>query len=278
MKEYPHDNRYLVTEDGKIFSKRVNRFLSPCERDDGYLIVGMKDKTFRLHRIVAETYIPNTENLPEVNHKNGIKSDCHKDNLEWVTSKQNKEHVWGLGLYKDILEDHCNTLYTNDQIHEVCKMMEDGYQNKEIVDTLQVNKDTVAHIRCGDIWKEISKEYNITTKRQDRKSLGTILKVCNLLEQGCTNSEISSKLGDIKSKEVHRIRKGEIFPDIVNKFNIPKSKFSRITEWQVVKVCELISEGKSNKNIAEVVGTSVSIVSKIKRRKCWNHITSKYNW
>jgi hypothetical protein len=55
-------------------------------------------KYFLIHRLVAQTFIPNPENKPEVNHKDGNKHNCYYKNLEWVTPSENKQHAFDTGL------------------------------------------------------------------------------------------------------------------------------------------------------------------------------------
>ncbi len=64
------------------------QFLKPCKRN-GYLYVSLQRKQYAVHRLVAEAFIPNPENKPQVNHKNENKSDNRAENLEWVTAKEN---------------------------------------------------------------------------------------------------------------------------------------------------------------------------------------------
>ena len=70
--------------------------MKPYKNHKGYLKVGlMKDgvyRKYRVHRLVAEAFIPNPNGCPEVNHIDGNKANNSFSNLEWVTSIQNQEH------------------------------------------------------------------------------------------------------------------------------------------------------------------------------------------
>ena len=69
----------------------------------GYLSVSLfngREKRFYIHRLVAEMFIQNNKKYEEVNHIDGNKKNNKVENLEWCTSKENKQHAHRLGLYK----------------------------------------------------------------------------------------------------------------------------------------------------------------------------------
>lgn len=94
---------YEVSSFGNLRNKRNGR-ISKKKLNCGYIVDILcrngKRKTIRRHRIVAEAFIPNPDNKPEVNHKNGNKSDNSVENLEWATHRENTDHSWLNGLTK----------------------------------------------------------------------------------------------------------------------------------------------------------------------------------
>lgn len=86
---------YKVSNQGRIFSIHANKIRKLGKDKSGYLKVELYNKsckTYKIHRLVANTFIPNPENKPEVNHINGIITDNCVDNLEWCTTSENASH------------------------------------------------------------------------------------------------------------------------------------------------------------------------------------------
>ena len=96
-----YDGIYEVSDKGRVRSLNYNhtgtdRILKPRKNGDGYLQVGLwKDghvKTVRIHRLVAEAFIQNPNNLETVNHKDEVKTNNTVSNLEWMSKKDNNNY------------------------------------------------------------------------------------------------------------------------------------------------------------------------------------------
>ena len=91
-----YEGLYAVTSCGKVWGYKSKKFLKPVADKDGYLRVCLcknsQKKLCGIHRLVAETYIPNLDNLPQINHKDENKANNCLQNLEWCDAKYNNNY------------------------------------------------------------------------------------------------------------------------------------------------------------------------------------------
>ena len=91
-----YEGLYAITTEGDVWSYRNKKFLKLWTNRDGYLTVSLwkdgKGKNYKVHRLAAMAYIPNPENLPQVNHKDENKENNCLQNLEWCGAKYNTNY------------------------------------------------------------------------------------------------------------------------------------------------------------------------------------------
>lgn len=113
-----------------------------------------KVKTLKVHRVVAQAFIPNPQNKPQVNHKDGIKTNNMVDNLEWCTMLENMRHAHSNGLIIPPKgEAHGMVKLTNKDVIEIRNKTLPIYK---LAEKYKVSRSTIDNIQRGKSWKHLS--------------------------------------------------------------------------------------------------------------------------
>ena len=153
------EDRYSITNDGKVYSYISGRYLNKGFDKDGYALVTLSrdnyKRTYRVHRLVAETFIDNPDNKEEVNHKDFNVKNNWFENLEWVTQKENDD--WNKlhghhGRY-DIQKAYTFTNVFNGNSFTILGfknvLKQFGGSKRNFIDRVQTYANTGSYIKCG---------------------------------------------------------------------------------------------------------------------------------
>lgn len=107
-------------DNGRSVSEKILNSSSKKKTQDGYLMVALAGRTFRVNRLVATAFIPNPDNKSVVNHIDGNKENNKADNLEWTTVSENMLHAYRFGIKTAMIgEENPNAKLTRDQVKAI---------------------------------------------------------------------------------------------------------------------------------------------------------------
>lgn len=149
-------DRYVATKGG-TYTKRSGKLLNIHSFDTGYKYVVLSHNAFTtnalLHRLVAEAFIPNPDNKPVVNHKDGDKSNNRVSNLEWSTYQENTQHAIQHGLMKCSDRHHMKMMSNFSNKRKKIKCIETGQIYPSIKDCAKA-----MNIRLGYLYEYTSNQ------------------------------------------------------------------------------------------------------------------------
>lgn len=157
MKEIPGYPDYQVTEDGRVWSKRKQGFLTPRKTNHGYLSVALYANGLRndigIHRLVMWAYVgPQPEQI-EVRHKNGVRNDNRLNNLGYGTRSDNaKDRVAHGNNHQTKGERNGRSKLTQEQVDEIKVRLAHGEMPRLIAPDYNVKKLTIERIRNQSTW------------------------------------------------------------------------------------------------------------------------------
>ena len=170
-----YENEYQINQFGEIRTlkdspklKKYDVLKPQTSKRNGYvyqmLYKNGKEKLFRVHRLVAMAFLPNPNNLPQVNHKDGNKQNNSVDNLEWCEQSDNMKHAYKNGL-----------------------QIPSENQRKSIINTNKLKQKKVCQIKDGKIINTFSGISEAS--RQTKISISCISRCCNLKRKSTNGYE-----------------------------------------------------------------------------------------
>lgn len=166
-----YEGLYSITEDARVWSHprtfhHPNGYTQHIEgtwkkahlNRAGYYRVGLvkngKTKLFRVHRLVAEAFIPNPLNLPEVNHIDANKTNNAISNLEWVDRQRNIQHAADMGLMPRG-ENHPHAKLTEADVRAIRRAIDKGATRMGLARKYGVDPKTIRDAAEHTQWKEV---------------------------------------------------------------------------------------------------------------------------
>ena len=135
---------YFAAPSGNIYNRHGDLMEGAIDRN-GYrhTIIGRKNRAF--HRVIAETFVPNPDNLPCVNHKDGNKLNNSAENLEWCTHSENVEHSYRTGLQEKATNPHGTyRVLSQIDLDNIRTLHESGLTDKDIACSLGCSRGLVS--------------------------------------------------------------------------------------------------------------------------------------
>lgn len=159
MENWKSYNGYLVSDAGRIKNRNGTEKVLKIYKSETYqrasFMIEGKHKVIAIHRIVAELFLPNSKNLPCVNHINGIKGDNRAENLEWVSYSENMYHAVRSGLQpigEFLPQSKLNPL----KVRIIRKLLkEEIYTQRKIADLFNVSHGAIKEIKQGRNWRQV---------------------------------------------------------------------------------------------------------------------------
>lgn len=167
MKQIQGYDNYTIDREGVIYSKRFDRTVKVYIRGNGYPVVSLskdnRTKNFYMHRLLAIAYLPNPDNLPEVNHIDSNRENYSLSNLEWVSRSDNQLHAYAHGSATKV---HKRKL-TEEEYLEVFELFLKGVPFAKILESFPVSPGRLS-INLRSYVKEWGRlhEYSAELQRQ----------------------------------------------------------------------------------------------------------------
>lgn len=259
------DSDYVIYEDCTIINIKTNHIMKHrISKSTGRVYVRLtnnkKRKEYRLSRLMATYFVenPDPKNKVDVHHKDKNVLNNVPSNLQWVTKEEHylihkgdKNHPFSSG------ENHSGAILTNDQVHEICKLIQDNIMSQnDIARKYKVMPHVIHEIRLKHNWNEITKYYDFSKYSYGNNFLkdDKVKEICYLIESNkYTLMEISKK-SKVTYSTILDIYHKKRYKRLSDNYDFDRfNKLTRYSKGLKKKINFLINEGKSNNEIKNIL-------------------------
>lgn len=162
-KTIQYEQNYEVNTEGQVRNKESGQIKSLRYSSKGYARVTLypSGKTYSVHRLVAEAFLPNPDDLPSVNHKDGNKRNNKITNLEWCTPKQNTRHA--IDVIKTMQTADWSGIRNPEHkldyglVYSIKFGLLNKLSNYRLQQMIGVQEETIRRIKVNKLWKHVVK-------------------------------------------------------------------------------------------------------------------------
>ena len=200
IKGYSH---YRIYSNGRIYSEFINRYITPTEDSSHYLQNTLVDdngnrKTIKTHRLVAIAFLPNPENLPDVNHRDFNRKNNNVTNLEWCTAEYNVQYTAKFNIDENKKVYMRFSPLTEEMVLLIPTLLNYGFSIKLISRLYRVGHITIRNIVSGKTWKWLKLKFNRTFF--ERSIIQIPIELYNELQKvGVDNTVLNSRVKILES-------------------------------------------------------------------------------
>lgn len=289
------ETKYSISNIGLVRNDKKDKILKTYFTK-GYEVVDLthkgKHKNFLVHRLVGIYFIPNPENKPEINHKDGKKYNNCLYNLEWCTGLENMDHAIKNGLRTNSSK---RMSLSKEQVEEICKLLEENNLSfTEIAKRVGTHRQSVSRIYNKESYVDISKNFNIEkyevgrsfSKTGDNSSStkysdADIHYVCELIDKGKYSLREIEKMSGIPYQTIRNVYYRTCRRDISKNYNFYKYNGNIFHDEKiklVKKICKLLDKGYNTRIVSEKLNVPRSLVRNIFSGNNYRTISQNYNF
>ena len=234
---------YYISNIGNLYNSELGRYSSASIKENDYVRVILravdgKQISTTIHRLVALAFLgmPPNKNM-EVDHINCDRTCSLENNLEWVSKYENCIRAHENGRCKTG-EDYYNSIFTNKEVEDICKMLESGMSISEIADIMDERikprvykggcRSIIVQIYDGVIWKNISKKYTFPSNAKSQFNSKQVDEICIALKNNYSYDYIIDNVLKMKTisdstrinlkERLYNIKRGRSFKEISSKY------------------------------------------------------------